>query len=153
SRTPQIITLVVDDSNSMNEPVHPGKSKARLATDAIQDIIISAQAGTHSSRAFRYLLNIAKFGDAVTPMAEASAPMDVNLDLVTFEGNSGWTNMAPALEWARTAVEKAIQSCRSSATYDEVNSPPPLVVFISDGENTGPNVAVAAGQLKSVSFA
>src|SRR5262245_19514198 len=92
TRTPQIVTLVIDDSNSMREPAGSGKNKAQVATESIQDIIITAQCNTQGSRAFRYLLNIAKFGDSVTPMAEASAPMDVNLDLVTFEGNSGWTN-------------------------------------------------------------
>src|SRR4051794_17994278 len=113
SRTPQIITLIVDDSNSMQEPALTGKSKAQIATESIQDVIITTQANTQSSRGARFLLNIAKFGDAVTSIAEANAPGEVNLDAVVFKGDSGWTKMAPALQWGRAAIEKAIAVCRS----------------------------------------
>jgi tetratricopeptide (TPR) repeat protein len=152
ARTPQIVTLIVDDSDSMRGFADGGKSKAQVATESIQDMVITTQANTQGSRGFRFLLNIAKFGDGVTPIAEAQPPGEVNLDQLVFRGDSGWTNMAAALEWGATALEQALAKCRGTPAYDESNAPPPLVIFLSDGENTGPELGEAASRLRGVAF-
>jgi tetratricopeptide (TPR) repeat protein len=152
ARTPQVVTLVVDDSDSMQDPGEDGKSKAQVATESIQDMVITTQANTQGSKGYRFLLNIAKFGDVAAPIAEAQPPGDVDLDRLVFAGNSGWTNIAAALDWAAAALEKALAVCRALPAYDEAASPPPLVVVLSDGENTGPEVAEAANKLRSIQF-
>jgi uncharacterized protein YegL len=152
SRTPQVVTLVVDDSDSMQGLADGGKSKAQVATESIQDMVITTQANTQGSKGFRFLLNIAKFGDGAIPIAEAKVPGDVDLDKLVFRGDSGWTNMASALDWAVSAVEKALEVCRAQPSYDESACPPPLVVFLSDGENTGPEIEDVSQKLRSIPF-
>src|SRR5437879_2909655 len=91
SRTPQIVTLIVDDSDSMRGFADGGKSKAQVATESIQDMVMTTQANTQGSKGSRFFLNIAKFGDDVTPIAEAQPPGEVDLDQLVFRGDSGWT--------------------------------------------------------------
>ena len=38
SRTPQVVTLVVDDSGSMQESLPDGKSKAQVASDSLVNL-------------------------------------------------------------------------------------------------------------------
>lgn len=152
SKTPQIVTLIVDDSNSMQGLLHTGKTKAQVATDSLQDMVITTQANTQGAKGFRFLVNIAKFGNEVTPIAEAEAPPNVDLDELVFRGDSGRTNMAAALEWAVAALEKSLDVCRRLPAFDESNSPPPLIVFMSDGENNGPEIEDVARRLRSIRF-
>lgn len=152
ARTPQIVTLIVDDSNSMQGLAQEGKSKAQVATESIRHLVITMQSHNLGTTGFRFLMNIAKFGDQVIPLAEAQKPEELDLTQLVFRGDSGWTVMAEALEWAHGAVEKALGVCRKLRSYDEAKSPPPLVVFFSDGENTGPAIETAAGKLRSITF-
>jgi uncharacterized protein YegL len=152
ANTPQVVTLLVDDSNSMQELADGGKSKADIASASIEDMIMSAQSQNQGSRGFRFLFNISKFGDDVTPLVEARSPDDVDLETLKFFGKSGWTNMADALEWGVKATEKAIAKCRKLPVFDEPNTPPPVVLFLSDGNNTGKDVREAAERLCAISF-
>jgi hypothetical protein len=45
-----------------------------------------------------------------------------------------------------------LQTCRNIDNYSEEASPNPLVVFFTDGENTGPDVTPAAQVLKAFSL-
>lgn len=66
--TPQVVTLIVEDSGSMFG------AKADQVTKAIQALVITIQAGNLGSMGYRFLLNIAKFGSSVIPLAEAARP-------------------------------------------------------------------------------
>jgi uncharacterized protein YegL len=143
---PQIIVFVIDDSGSMSG------QKAKTATEAAQDSIITLQSQNLQSHRFRFLLSVAKFGDGVTPLEVAKKPGDINLQNLVFDGASGQTNIPAALDWARQAIEQSLQACRALPDYDEAQSPNPLVVLITDGENTGSDVTAPAQALKSLPF-
>jgi uncharacterized protein YegL len=146
STTPQIVTLVVDDSGSMEG------DKARQATAALQDMVIQMQSGNLNAGGSRFLVNIAKFGDQPTAIAMAAKPSEVDLGVLTFGGESGKTDIPLALQWASSAVTQALERCRRDALYREADSPTPLVVFFSDGANTGEDVGPSAAALKSIQF-
>ena len=153
SRTRQIVTIILDDSDSMRDLAEGDKSKATVATESIKNMIMAMQGRSQGSKTSRYLVNLAKFGDKVTPIAVAKPPKDIDLEEVVFYGNSGWTNMALALDWGAEALEEALKVCRSETTYDESQAPPPLVVFISDGERTaGPEPGESAARLRGIPF-
>ena len=132
SNTPQIVTLIVDDSESMTWD----HDKCGQATAAVQDLIIQLQSQNLGAGSFRYLLNICKFGDIVQPIAESAAPAEVDVNRVVFRGELGTTEMAAALNWASTAIAKSLVRLRANPNYNEQNAPRPLVFFFSDGVNT-----------------
>ena len=103
STTPQIVTLIVDDSNSMRDLVNHEKSKALIATESIQDLITTTQSNTQGATGFRFLMNIAKFGDQVTAMAQAAAPEDVDRLLLS---------LASEMPASKAAAEAARMSGR-----------------------------------------
>jgi uncharacterized protein YegL len=144
--TPQVVTLIVDDSGSMSG------QKAQDATVAMKNLVITMQSGNQGSTGYRFLLNIAKFGSATTSLAEAARPESISLGSLSFTGDSGGTDMPPALAWAVNAVQKGLAECRNIPGYSEEGSPNPLVVFFSDGGNTGSDVGSNAQALKSLSF-
>jgi uncharacterized protein YegL len=143
---PQIVTLIVDDSGSMQG------TKAKQATAAMQDMVIQMQAYDQGSATFRFLLNIAKFGTETHPIAEALTPKEVNLSQLDFTGSSDSTNMPAALEWGAKALKRALERCRAQSYYVEAEAPNPLCVFFSDGENMVGDVEAAAMALKSLPF-
>ncbi|MGE5341798.1 MAG: vWA domain-containing protein [Candidatus Omnitrophota bacterium] len=150
ANTPQVVTLIIDDSESMSWD----NNKAGQATQSVQDLVIQMQSWNQQSSGFRYLLNIAKFGDDVTPIAEAALPGDIDLSSLTFRGESGTTQMATALKWAYQAIQKSLNKCRQVPRYIESDSPNPLVIFFSDGENSDDTATVIAEaqNLKSIPF-
>jgi uncharacterized protein YegL len=146
AHTPQVVTLIVDDSGSMDG------EKAKQATAAMQDLVIAMQSGDLGSSAFRFLLNIAKFGDETSALAVAATPKEVTLDMLNFTGDSGTTDMPKALEWAKESLQQALTRCRQNPNFKEDASPNPLVVFFSDGANTGGDVEGPAHALRSIAF-
>jgi uncharacterized protein YegL len=144
--TTQVVTFIVDDSGSMKG------MKAAQVTEQMKNAVTTMQSNNQGSSGSRFLLNICKFGDSPAGLAEAARPGNVNVDNLTFQGESGRTDMPRALQWARQAVEKALSECRANPTYNESETPNPLCVFLSDGENTGSDVAVPAAALRSVPF-
>ena len=145
SESPQIVTLVVDDSGSMS-----ADSKCTQATEALKQLVMEIQGGNMGAGGYRYLVNIAKFGDELTPLAECAAPNTIDIDTLNFTGDSGGTEMAPALEWAAAVTDRSLKQLRSLPKFKEEAAPNPIVVFFSDGENTGPDVAAPAQKLKSL---
>ena len=146
AHTPQVVTLIVDDSGSMDGV------KAKQATAALQDLVIAMQSGNLGSSEFRFLLNITKFGDEANSLAVAATPKEVTLDMLNFVADSGTTDMPKALEWAKHSLEQALARCRQNPKFKEDESPNPLVVFFSDGENTGGDVEGPAQALKAIAF-
>ena len=142
---PQCVTIIVDDSGSMAE-----EGKCRQATEAIQDMVTTMQSLNLGSHSYRYLLNICKFGDAVTELAVAKSPAEVDVDKLVFEGGSGGTEMLPALLWAESALKKSLERCRSIPNFQEELAPNPICVFMSDGECTGDDPALAARALRAI---
>jgi hypothetical protein len=133
SKTPQVVTLIVDDSTSMREVADGGKSKSTVATESIQDMVMTTQSGSLGATEYRFLMNIAKFGDAVTVIAEAKPPEEINLNKVAFKGS--------------------LKKCRSTVKdYNESETPPPLVIFLSDGGNKGPKLDEVAARSRNIEF-
>jgi uncharacterized protein YegL len=143
---PQVVTLIVDDSGSMQG------EKASQATAATQDMVLTMQSHDQGTATFRFLLNIAKFGTETHPLATASTAGEINIGQLNFTGGSGETRMSTALAWAAQALQKALERCRALSYYEENEAPNPLCVFFSDGENTGDDVEQAADALKSIAF-
>src|SRR5580658_3809679 len=151
--TPQVVVIVMDDSGSMNEPCTGAESKAKVASQGIRQLVMNIQADNVGSSICRYYLSLAKFGDDVTPLVEAQSPTDVRLSIIDFKGESGSTNMISALEWADKAIAGSLLMIRASVpNYHEDRTPPPVVLFFSDGENTGPDVTEAAKRIHKLSF-
>jgi uncharacterized protein YegL len=145
--TPQVVALIIDDSGSMQG------QKAFQASEAVQDMMVQMQGWNQGSSGYRYLLNIAKFGNQVVPLALASAVQEVNLQQLKFAGEGGGTEMPAALRWAAQAIEQSLQRCRQIPRYNENAAPPPLCIFFSDGENTSSEPMLPAIQaLHSISF-
>jgi uncharacterized protein YegL len=153
SYTPQVVVIVMDDSGSMNEPCSGTDSKAKVASKGIRQLVMNIQADNVGGKICRYYLSLAKFGDDVTPLVEAQSPTDVRLSLIDFKGESGSTNMISALEWVIKAITGSLAMIRASVpSYHEERTPPPVVLFFSDGENTGPDVSEAAKRIHNVPF-
>jgi von Willebrand factor type A domain len=144
---PQCVTLVIDDSGSMAE-----EGKCQQVTEAVQDMVITMQSLNMGTHAYRFLLNICKFGDAPTELAVAKSPPEVDVDTLEFNGGSGGTDMLLALQWAEAAVKKALERCRSIPNYQEDLAPNPICVVLSDGECTGEDPGPAAHALRSIAF-
>ena len=94
SLTPQVITVVAQDSGSM------AGDKARAALCNLLDLVIGFQAADLGTRTFRYLLSIARFGAEVSPICVAVLPREVRLDTIKLSADLGSRNPALALEWA-----------------------------------------------------
>jgi len=146
ANTTQIVTFIVDDSGSMQG------TKSAQVTEQLTNSVTTMQSYNLGSSGARFLLNICKFGDAPTEIALAAEPSSVILDHMIFTGASGRTDMPLALRWAAGAVTKSLDSCRTKSNYREDETPNPLVIFLSDGENTGSDVVADAHALRSISF-
>jgi len=152
ARTPQIVTFIIDDSGSMSMST-PNGPKNEQATAATQQLIMTMQSWNQGSTGSRYILNIAKFGTTTVPIVEAAKPEDVSLNDLVFSADSGTTEMPEALTWAMHALKKSLDGCKQVPGYAEEASPNPLVIFFSDGGNTGGEVGTIAQALKSLPFA
>jgi len=146
STTPQVTVIVIDDSGSMQG------DPARQASEGAQQLVMEMQANNLGARGSRFILSIAKFGDAVAPICVAAKPDAVDMTGLNFTGDSGTTEMAEALTWAADAVEQSLAVCRRIPGYSEGDSPSPIVVFFSDGANTGPDVTPAVKRLHTIPF-
>ena len=147
-RTPQVVTLIVDDSDSMDG------TTAAQATEAIKNLVIQMQVHNHGSSGFRFLLNIAKFGSITTGLAEGAKPTEIDVDQISFNADSGTSDIPKALIWATDAVQKSLEACRQTIkSYNEECSPNPLVVFLIGGARGGGSVVGPANALKLIPFA
>ena len=145
STHPQIVVLLIDNSGSMAEG-----GKCEQVTEAVQDIVTTMQSLNLGGSGYRFLLNICAFGDEVRPLATAASPREIDIDSLVFLGDDGATNMDVALQWALGALQKSFERCRTEIVrYQEALAPNPLCVVLSDGENTGPDIAAASKALHS----
>lgn len=152
SCTPQIVILLAEDGPNMRESADGAKSKAELAVAAIEDVVITAQAANLGTRGFVYLLSIARYGSAVTPLAVAQVPDDVDLTSLSFSGDPGVPAIEPALAWAAHALELSLEKCRSVRSFDESNSPPPLVALLCDAASITPDFRNHIPRLRGFPF-
>ena len=146
SKTPQVAIIVIDDSGSMEGDA------ARQASEGAQQLVMEMQANNLGAGGSRFILSLAKFGDTVAPICVAAKPDAVDMTALTFTGDSGTTEMAAALNWAADAVEQSLAVCRRIPGYSESASPSPIVVFFSDGANTGGDVTPAVTRLHAIPF-
>lgn len=146
SMHPQIVAMLIDNSGSMAE-----EGKCQQVTEAVQDMVTTMQSMNLGSSAYRFLMNICAFGDSARTLALAATPRELDVDSLTFLGDDGATNMHLALDWAKDAVQKSLDRCRTEIRgFQEEKAPNPLCVILSDGENTGPDVSESAHALQSV---
>jgi uncharacterized protein YegL len=151
--TPQILIFVLDDSGSMADPCRDGSSKAQVASEAMEQVILDLQGANLSTTISRFYISIARFGDDVTSIAEIQNPAHIALQQIPFHGNSGTTDMFKALNWATDMLNSSLEYVRTSIPgFREAETPAPLIVFLSDGENTGPDVAAVAQKIHRTSF-
>lgn len=146
SNHPQVVTLVVDNSASMNG------AKAKDATAGVQDVVLQLQSFNLQASLFRYLISVIGFGDHAASLALAEPPEKVDISKLVFAGDSPSTNMPEALQLAAEATRQALAKCRQIQGYRDEDAPNPICIFFSDGENNGGPVDGPAAALKSISF-
>lgn len=110
----QLVPVVLDDSGSM------AGSKARECTDAAK-ALFNELADEKNRDGFR--VSAITFGSSPTIIHQAQKPEDAQ---VVISGNSGGTNLAPALE----AVQKEIEHFKYRSERRAVN---PMIVVMTDG--------------------
>lgn len=147
ARTPQVVTIVIDDSGSMSE-----NQKCSRASEGAVTLVRSLQTANQGSSGTRFIVSIAKFGSSVSPMATAERPEDVPLTSLVFTGDSGGTEMVSALEWAAQATQSAIKKAEATSGFLAENTPNPVVYFLSDGANTGGDISAATAALKATAL-
>lgn len=147
SRTPQVVTILIDDSGSMSS-----NQKCQQATQGVKDLLMTIMTGNQGASLSRFVVSVAKFGDTVSPLVEATRPEDIDLSQLVFTGGSGSTEMANALEWAEKATTSGISRCQTVPDFIAESAPNPVVFFFSDGANTGSDIGNAAGALKAIQF-
>lgn len=94
---PQLVCILTDNSDSMSG------EKARLATDAIRELILSLQTrGPRGRDRSYYQLVIIKWGAAaeICPNCNIVPVRELNPDDVVVSGDGGASDMATALELA-----------------------------------------------------
>ena len=135
SKNPLQVALVADDSGSMS-----GKP-AQDVTEGIRDFVAKLQSFGRGEKSYFRLLFV-KFGDQPTVVQDFADILTVRPDQLQVAGNSGSTNMDRALELVAQKLE-------SHAPTSELE-PAPLVIFWSDGHNTGGDPLSAARRIKGL---
>lgn len=135
-KNPVTICLLADDSQSMaGEP-------AAEATEAIRDFVSLLQSSCAGRGSYFHLL-LVKFGDFPTVLANALPILDVDPRQIELAGTSGGTDIAGALELARS---------RLSTSAASAGALPPLLLLYSDGRPTGPDPGLVSRQIKALSY-
>jgi hypothetical protein len=136
----------------MREMADGAKAKAQLATECVEDLVLTAQGANLGTRGFVYLLSIAKYGESVTPIVEAQVPAEIDVERLRFGGDSGRPNLDVAIDWVTRALELSLEKCRSVPAYDERNSPLPLVAILCDSLGLEPDFWTKAARLRQFPF-
>ena len=136
-KNPMAICIVVDDSTSM------AGDSARDVTDAIRDFLVMLQAACHGQRSYFSIL-LVKFGDFAHVVQDFTPVLDVDPNEIEFSGASGGTDMAAALELVFGKLSDATR---------QVPPVPPLVLFCSDGSNSGADPLPWADRIKDLKCA
>ena len=134
-KNPLQVVLVADDSGSMSgEP-------AKQVTEGLQDFIAKLQSFGRGEKSFFRILFVT-FGDQPKVVHEFADILGVTADTFKVTGQSGGTNMDVALAMVATKMEQNRPQSESD--------PAPLVIFWSDGQNTGGDPLPAAQRIKSL---
>jgi hypothetical protein len=159
ARKPQVLVFVVDDSNSMAEAATggQGKSKAEVVSRCIEGLLRHIEMDNTQTTGYRFLVSVVKFGDEARVLCENAKPSDFRkLDLLgdklKFAGNSGGTEMWQALNVTRAVVRGGIAEIQTIIGFEEESAPYPLVMFFSDGENTGNDITDSIKDLHKIQF-
>jgi len=135
SKNPLQVVLIADDSGSMTG------QPAQEVTEGIRDFMAKLQSfGKGEKNYFKLLL--VKFGDSPKVEHEFTPALEVNANEIEVTGDSGSTNMDEALE----LVAQTMEANKPESEMD----PAPLVIFWSDGQNTGGDPLPAAERIKSM---
>jgi uncharacterized protein YegL len=132
---PLQVVLAADDSGSM-----AGKP-AQDVTEGIRDLVAQLQGFGRGEKSYFRLLFV-KFGDQPTVIHDFADILTVRPDQLQLAGGSGSTNMDRALELVANKLDANRQQSEEA--------PAPLVIFWSDGQNTGGDPLPAAQRIKSL---
>jgi uncharacterized protein YegL len=135
SKNPLRVALVADDSGSM------AGQPAQDVTEGLRDFLAKLQSFGRGEKSYFRLLFV-KFGDQPTVVHDFADILTVRPEQLDVTGNSGSTNMDRALE----LVANKLEANRPQSELD----PAPLVIFWSDGQNTGGDPLPAAQRIKTV---
>ena len=135
SKNPLQVVLVADDSGSMSG------DPADKVTEGIRDFIVKLQSFGRGEKNYFNLL-LVKFGDSPQVVHDFTPILDVHSNDINVTGDSGSTNMDQALELVADKME-------ANAPKSELD-PAPLVIFWSDGQNTGGDPLPAAQRIKAM---
>ncbi|MCP5518848.1 MAG: VWA domain-containing protein [Verrucomicrobiales bacterium] len=127
--------LIADDSGSMSG------QPAQQVTEGLQDFIAKLQSFGRGEKSYFRILFV-KFGDQPHVVHEFADVLQIPADGFKVSGDSGCTNMDEALEMVATKMEQH----RLQSELD----PAPLVIFWSDGQNTGGDPLPAAQRIKAI---
>lgn len=135
SKNPLQVVLIADDSGSMSG------LPAQQVSEGLQDFIAKLQSFGRGEKSYFRVLFV-KFGDQPQVIHDFADILQVTADSFKVTGDSGTTNMDAALELVATRMEKH----RPQSELD----PAPLVIFWSDGQNTGGDPLPAAQRIRSI---
>ena len=140
SETPWHIVLVLDDSGSMSG------QPSQDVNEAIKELISELVVASMGKKPY-FKVSVVSFGSSYRTIAEAEPEtyLDQHLDEVAnFEGNSGSTNAAAALDEAKRILDRY-----PGQKTDFV----PFVFFLSDGHPDDDSGALeAANKIKNLSL-
>lgn len=138
SRNPWHMVLVLDDSGSMSGA---GCQAVNEAMKELIDALITASMGQKPY----FKVSVVSFGSSFNTLVEAVPETDLDESVVAnFQGNSGTTNAAAALDEAARIL---------SANPGEETDFEPFVFFFSDGHPDNASTAQqAADSIKSMSL-
>ncbi len=135
SANPLQVVLIADDSGSMSG------APAQQVTEGLQDFLAKLQSFGRGEKSYFRILFV-KFGDRPQVVYDFADVLQVKAADFSVSGASGSTNMDLALDLVATKMEKR----RPQSEKD----PAPLVIFWSDGQNTGGDPLPAAQRIKSM---
>ncbi len=142
---PQLVILLIDDSESM---FYDGKCGA--ATKAVTDMLCEMKLRTDGELSFR--VAIIPFGDfvGVRPDWLGVLVKDVKEDEIKFLGKHGKTDFGESFMYIERLCQ-AYEQFYLSRYPAPLLHPAPLIVFMSDGRDTGEVAPVAiANRIKSM---
>lgn len=137
SKNPLQVVLIADDSGSMFGP------PAQAVSDGLQDFVAKLQSFGKGEKNYFKLLFI-KFGDSPHVIYDFTPVLDVNSADLVVSGDSGTTNMDLAIAKAADRLE--------ASKPESPDDPAPLVIFWSDGHNTGGDPSPAAQRIKALQW-
>ena len=133
-KNPMTVCIIADDSKSM------AGDPACEVTQSIRDFLVMLQAACQGRRSYFQVL-LLKFGDFPHVIHDFAPVLDIDPDEIELTGQSGGTDMGAALELACQKLSNG------GAALPGV---PPLVLFCSDGANSGADPLPWAERIKSL---